>query len=299
MIIAKLQHGLGNQMFQYALGKRLSLLHNTKLKLDVSTYETGSDDRLYGLHHFNIKAEIAEPQDFRRLHIPPPTTDLISRIRRKMLRMQEGRKPLAERRFIIESRFTFIPEILSTKDNTYLVGDWQSEKYFKEIATTLRQDLSLKDPMDKAAAQSAELIQQTNGTPVSLHVRRGDIVTNQRHAEKYGSMPLSYHIEAVQLMRERVPDTVLYVFSDDIVWAQEKLSGLQPIIFVSNPKTRDYEEFALMGLCTHHILPNSTFSWWSAWLNPNPNKIVIAPRKYFRDTRIDTSDLMPPEWMQL
>ncbi|HVV15527.1 MAG TPA: alpha-1,2-fucosyltransferase [Candidatus Paceibacterota bacterium] len=299
MIIIKLQHGLGNQLFQYALGKKLALLHGTELKLDISTYTQRIGYRHFGLEPFAITAPVAAPEDFRRIRVPPPTQDLLSRIRRKALRMREQGTPLNERRFITEPRPTFIPEVLQARDNAYLVGDWQSEKYFKDIAPVIRREFALKEPLQGAALRVAEQIRQSHGTPVSLHVRRGDSVSNPKSIQKFGTMPLSYYLEAARMMRQKVPDAVFFVFSDDILWAHEHLAELAPIVFASDPEIKDYEDLTLMSLCAHHILPNSTFSWWSAWLNPSPHKLVIAPKKYFQDPSMDTSDLMPPEWIRL
>ncbi|HVU80078.1 MAG TPA: alpha-1,2-fucosyltransferase [Candidatus Paceibacterota bacterium] len=299
MIIVKLQHGLGNQLFQYAFGKKLSMLRGTELKLDISTYQARIGYRYYGLERFAVTAPTAVAEDFRAIGVPPPTADTLSRARRKFLRWRERNKPLQERKLVFEPRPTFIPEALEIGRDAYVIGDWQSEKYFKDIADALRKEFSLKEPFGEAAAQCAQAIAGAKGTPVSLHVRRGDSVSNPKSIEKFGSMPLSYYVEAAQAMRKRVPDTVFFVFSDDIAWAQDNLGDIAPVVFASKPGMKDYEELILMSRCAHHIMPNSTFSWWSAWLNPNPRKIVIAPKRYYRDTSIDESDLIPPEWLRM
>ncbi len=133
---------------------------------------------------------------------------------------------------------------------------------------------------------------------ISLHVRRSDYVTDQKVNAIHGQTSLDYYEQAITYIKERTQKPQLFIFSDDIAWVQEHLKTDVPMIFI--PLTiKDYEAQHLMSLCRHNILANSTYSWWAAWLNANPQKIVIAPKKWFNDNSRDTNDLIPENWITL
>ncbi len=299
MIIVRLSGGLGNQMFQYAFGKALSMRRGTELKIDVSRYGTHPEFRKYQLDAFRISADLISPREMRQLGLPPfDAADILSRIRRRLFRMWESRLPLSKKRIILEPRFTYCPEILDAGDDVLFIGDWQSEKYFVDAAETMREEFSLSSWTESGLALRGLIDGEKRGTPISLHVRRGDNVSVPHSAKKYGTPPTGYYIAAVAKIAEFVKDPVYYIFSDDAPWVEENLSSLFPRVIVSGQGATDIEEMILMSLCHHHIIANSTFSWWGSWLDSKPGSVVIAPKRWFL-IGTDTSDLIPDGWIQI
>lgn len=280
MIITRLNGGLGNQMFQYALGRKMSIKNNSLFKLDVSDY-TSCNPRAYGLSHFNIIENIAtvrESQNAKRL----------SWFKRKILR---------------KFNVGFDPKILNKKDDIYLDGFWQSEKYFNDVEEIIRQDFKLRRKMSHSAEIMLDMIQNAE-VSISIHIRRGDYVESSKTNEYHGTCSAEYYNKALILLAEKLPKNDLakihlFVFSDDIEWVKKNLSFPYAATFVSNPSIPDYEELILMSRCSHHIIANSSFSWWGSWLNANPQKIVIAPKKWF-DTKPNVyKDIAPNSWIKI
>ena len=137
-------------------------------------------------------------------------------------------------------------------------------------------------------------------TSVSIHFRRGDYVDNPEFQTMFGSTPLDYYHQAVNHMREKVGEFTLYVFSDDLEYVRENFHPdiKRVYVDVSTPNTA-YEDMRLMSNCQHNIMSASTFSWWSAWLNPYPGKVVIVPTPWFGQSSKDATDIVPTSWTQL
>ncbi|MCX6701646.1 MAG: alpha-1,2-fucosyltransferase [Candidatus Zambryskibacteria bacterium] len=283
MIIIKLEGGLGNQMFQYALGRNLSLIHNTTFKIDYSYLKKANQSqRTLIIDNYNTVLE--EVTDKEVASYTSIFQKILDKIRSK-------------KKMVVEKSNLFDSNILLRNDG-YFVGHWNNEKYFKINENIIRNDFKLKKPFGEMAQTTAEKI---NSTPnaTGIHIRRGDYVTIKKIADKHGVLSISYYEQTMAKIIERFPDTVFFVFSDDMEWAKENFPKKYPVIFVSNPNIPDYEELILMSLCKHNIIANSTFSWWGAWLNTNPNKIVIAPKNWFTDINKDTNDLILPAWIQI
>lgn len=290
MVIVHLMGGLGNQIFQYAAGRAVAHRNRTQLKLDVSALERDAA-RSYRLHHFNIVESIATPDDVARF----TKRDFWGRISRRVERYLLP----PYRRSVFAQRFDhFDPDILRLRGSVYLTGYWQSEKYFKDIEHLIRQDFTFRHPPDPENQKLARIIANTNS--VSLHIRRGDYVSNPRFFRKFGVCSLEYYQNAVAKIAEKTSGPHFFVFSDDIDWARGNLRLQYPLTFVAhNGADKDYEDLRLMSLCRHHIIANSSFSWWGAWLCTYPPKIVIAPQKWFNKADCDTSDLIPGSWIQV
>ena len=269
LIIVKLLGGLGNQLFQYAAARRLSYKHNAVLKIDNSYF--GKDEsRAYNLSAFNVKEEFATSEEIEHL---------------------------ARHNVVIEKHFHFEPRILLLPDNVYMVGYWQSEKYFKDIEPIIRQELTVRIPQAGKNKEIATKIQKTQS--VSLHIRRGDSVYSRR-ASYHGICSLRYYQRCVSCIAKRVSLAHFFIFSDDILWAKEHLHLSFPMTFVEhNDDLTNYEDLRLMSQCKHNVVANSTFSWWGAWLNSNMEKIVCVPKKWFRGwrPRTNTKDLFPHSWV--
>ena len=298
MIITKLAGGLGNQMFQYALGRRLALKHKTILKLDTSflldrTPKENFTYRDYELGVFAIKTEIAKPAETAKFTYFP-----VGGLRKTANRLLRKLRP----HVVIEeppSSFVYYePAIAGSCLNTYLSGYWQSEKYFKNIESTIRSDFRFATHTD--IGDDTLLRSICNVCSVSVHVRRGDYVSNQITNEFHGVCTPGYYQKAIQVITNKVSNPHFFVFSDDPAWTVEHLRFSYPVTFVnSNYGSKSYKDMRLMSHCRHHIIANSSFSWWGAWLNPDPNKMVIAPKQWFNDPTINTSDLIPGEWQRI
>ncbi|MFZ2152243.1 MAG: alpha-1,2-fucosyltransferase, partial [Minisyncoccia bacterium] len=229
MIIVKIHQGLGNQLFQYALARKMSLKNKDIFKLDISSYTAmGSDTpREYSLKHFNIIENIATPEEVRRIKLPYGILSSVYRwFEKHVLRV-----------FNIE----FKPEILNKKGDMYLDGLWQSEKYFSDIREVLIKEFSLKQPLGGEATSIAEQIKKTPNS-VSLHVRRGDYVYNPISNAYLGTCSLAYYVDALTFLKKRLETCAVFVFSDDLEWVKTHMVFDVPVIFVSNLNIADYEE---------------------------------------------------------
>ncbi|MDO8208683.1 MAG: alpha-1,2-fucosyltransferase [Gallionella sp.] len=292
MILFHIIGGLGNQMFQYAAGRALALERGQSLKLDIAGFVG------YGLHQgfelqrvFNIPAEIATETEVRNIlgwQIAPG-------IRRMMAR--PGMAAFRRRGFVVEPCFHYWSEIKKVPENCYLAGYWQSEKYFQEVASVIRSDFTFKSPLLNKNAECAKQINQVNA--VSLHVRRGDYANNPKTAATHGLCSLDYYRAAIQHVSEQAQNPHFFVFSDDIAWVKNNLKIDYPHQYVEhNYGEESYNDMRLMSMCKHHIIANSSFSWWGAWLNPRADKIVVAPKRWFA-SQTDVRDLLPQGWVRL
>ena len=290
MIITELNGGLGNQMFQYAVARRLAEVNHTELKLDI---ENLKKDRLrtYELHHLNVNAQFAVYDDIAIFK---------ERSKRKKIkfyiRQILSRKKL---RNIKEKHFHFDESILFLKDNIYLQGYWQTEKYFKDISDIIRREFSLKEKLSEESQQVAQKIKMSANS-VSLHIRRGDYVTDTTTNSTHGTCSLDYYQKCVKKLAEKFSDLQLFVFSDDPEWVKVNLHFKYPTVFVNhNGVECAFEDMHLMSLCMHNIIANSSFSWWGAWLNNNPYKVVFAPKHWFKKEEMNTKDLIPDSWIRV
>ena len=294
MIIMRLMGGLGNQLFQYALGRRLALARRTTLRLDASKLLHIRPPRQYRLDPFNIPESRTTAEEVWRVSIPH-RTDWYARARNFV----EKRRPYYRRSFIEERSLCFDAQILDCPASAYLVGYWQSEKYFGSVAPVLRQDLVLRTPLVGRNAETAAQIQ--NSTAVSVHVRREDYANDTSTRAYYADCsPEYYRTAANYLLEAGVTAPRFFVFSDDISWARTHITlpGLIDWVDHNGPDC-DYEDLRLMNLCQHHIIANSSFSWWGAWLGSNPEKLVVAPQKWLNDPTKNTRDIVPECWIRI
>lgn len=292
MIIVKLMGGLGNQMFQYAVGRRLAHQHGTELKLDLSFLQNNTEVitvRKFELHHLNIAASIATADEVSEYL-------LARKSRLQRLLAAAGMRP--RRTFLAERHFHFDPAIMTAPDDCYLEGYWQSERYFKDIEGPLREEFQVGAAPDRWNLDMAEQIGKVDS--VSVHVRRGDYVAHQAINAYHGTCSLQYYRNAISTMLDRVPEARFFVFSDDLGWVKENLElpGQTQYMDHNGPE-HGCHDLRLMSLCLHNIVANSSFSWWGAWLGTAPGKIVIAPDKWFNTPDLDTRDLLPDSWLKV
>ncbi len=292
MVISNIIGGLGNQMFQYAMGRALSCERNKSLHLDITGFNG------YELHHgfmlskvFVCPVQIATKIEIQNIL----GWQNLSGIKRVLGR--PSMEVFRRNGFVVEPRHHYWHNINHVPIDCYLYGYWQSERYFQAHAATIRADFTFKSPLLNNNAVLAEQISQVNA--VSLHVRRGDYVNNPKTTATHGVCTLDYYRAAIELIAERVQQPNFYIFSDDIAWVKDNLKIDFPHQFVDhNSGSESYNDMHLMSLCQHHVIANSSFSWWGAWLNASPDKIVIAPKKWFANKN-NVNDLLPVDWITI
>jgi hypothetical protein len=285
MIYARLLGGLGNQLFQYAAGRALALRLGVELVLDMRAAGRAPAHFRPALHHFGI--EYRDDVD-----LPPDKTRPLA----YAIWRYGGGRP----KFYRERGLGFNQAVFQAPDDTYLHGYFQSERYFSDQIDAIRKDLRIVTPPGPANAAALEEIGAA-GMPVSLHVRRGDYVNDAKGARMHGTCDASYYRAALDLLDARLgTELSVFVFSDDPDWARENLALGRPVrVFDHNGPERHYEDLRLMAACRHNVIANSTFSWWGGWMNPSPDKIVVAPRRWFADPSASNPDILPASWVAI
>lgn len=290
MIISNVIGGLGNQMFQYAAGRALALQHQTELFLDTADFDSYRLHSLLLMRLFPTACKPTEPATTRNL-IGFRANAICKKILRKL------NSPKLSLPIIFEPSERYWQQFSATPDNVYLDGYWQSESYFSSYEKQIRTDFTfppLQTEVNQALA--AEIAQST---AVSLHIRRGDYVSQAVNQSIYYQCDMDYYRAAIAHINANVRNPRYFVFSDDIAWAKTTFAAYDIYSFVShNTGDQSYVDMQLMSLCKHNIIANSTFSWWGAWLNDNQAKIVISPREWFVNGR-SSKDLIPETWVQI
>jgi hypothetical protein len=293
MVAVELIGGLGNQMFQYATAKALSLHRNEALLLDSRLFDNYKLHS-YSLKHFNIDASVVKND------VPLKDRSIPKKIIDKLLEKADA-LTLHNRIFknYQEKELLFDENLFKTnKKNIYLKGYFQSEKYFLKYQDEIRKDFEIVTPHKKETADMLKIITAENS--VSIHIRRGDYISNPNANAVHGTCNLEYYHRAIEIMREKVNNPVFFIFSDDIDWAKENLNIENTMYFVDfTDASTNYEDIKLMSSCKHNIIANSSFSWWGAWLNRNKNKNVIAPSRWFSTDMLNSKDIIPESWMKI
>lgn len=291
MIVVKLIGGLGNQLFQYAIAKKIALQHGTNVVLDISAFEEHYKLHKYSLQYCNFEKRFASKSDLLFFGIIKSKTllGIYNVIRTKV------KKPVT----IKEAQFNFDAEVfLRATENTYLDGFWQTEKYFSDIRPILLEELSITKQLEKLNLEFANRISSSNA--ISLHIRRADYTNNKETLSIHGSCTLEYYANAIKYISEKISNPVLFIFSDDMNWVKENLiTSIETNYVDHNNADTNFEDLRLMSFCKHNIIANSSFSWWGAWLNSNPEKIVIAPKRWFNVDDYNTSDLYPSNFIKM
>lgn len=310
MIVVRLRAGLGNQLFQYAFGRRLAIEYDTDLILDSSWFDAEHDDvaeRHFTLPAFDIAGRVGSAGELRRavgigpvilprrlVHLGHRAVEVVN----ERLCTVVARASASMLNYYWEVRTTptsetvdwphsrrFSPQMLDVGPDAYLAGFWQSPKYFEDVADTIRSDLTVRDPPTGNNAHLADEIADT--CSVGVHVRRGDFV------DLGITLPAGYYKSAAKQLAASLDDPSFFVFSDDPTWARSTLDLPGETTYVThNDGSADYEDLRLLRRCDHQICSNSTFSWWGAWLNEYPDKHVLTPW----DHDVTTSDFVPNDW---
>ena len=283
-------------MFQYAAGKALAERHGVRLVLDLSGC------RNYPERPF-LLGRLSVPEAIPEQALDGSANYFVRGLWRQRIDRQLDRLGLPRASLVFgqycEPHFHYDPKFELLGPNTALFGYFQSERYFNSIDDRLRGYFSLRNPLGAAAVETCSDI-EVSPLSVSLHIRRGDYL-NQGVAESHGILGEAYYRKATESIDVALGGkSRFFVFSDDIAAAQKLLSFLPSsrLYFVCGDQERSWEDMALMARCRHHIIANSSFSWWGAWLNRSPHKIIVAPRAWFAATnKRKTYDLYPPGWV--
>ncbi|RPD41912.1 alpha-1,2-fucosyltransferase [Chitinophaga barathri] len=270
--------GLGNQMFQYAAGRCLSVMNKVPLALDKGSYEPRQAD-MYGLGGLNVDALEATPE-----MIPQP--GFIGKVINRLA-------PVPMRRIFKESSLEFDPLFFKVKPPVYLKGYWQSWKYFEPVKHLIRQDFQFSIRFsENIMAKAAELRSKES---VAVHFRRGDY-TNSEAASFHGACGPAYYEEAVK----RFPGATFCIFTNDPAWVKDNLpAGISYEILSGSLTHTQYEDLFLMSQCRHQVIANSSFSWWAAWLNDYEGRQVVAPLKWYATEELNVHNLVPSDWQRI
>jgi hypothetical protein len=290
MIVVRLMGGLGNQMFQYAVGCNLATIRGTELGLDLGWFDDqgarAPATRAYELDAFDLQVQLVRLSQRRVDALEGFAPRLLAPLRWIPPRLTVVR----------EKSTSFDASIFAAPGSSLLIGYWQSERYFDIVAEAVRDQLSFHRSAEPA---DPELLRAIEDTPsLGIHVRRGDYVTSETTNLMHGTLGPAYYDQAASYVSAHRDIQRIFVFSDDPDWAEAHLEFQLPTTYVRT-KGRAADDLHLLQLCTHQVIANSSFSWWAAWLNDNPEKLVVAPKQWFRDPAIDTTDLTPRTWHRL
>lgn len=292
MVIVKLMGGLGNQMFQYAFGRRLAHERQVLLLMD-GTFFQSQCHRRYQLGSFRIQAEFVTDKTMNEIVWREQERGQ-SGARTKVCFAGRGRGAIVRERrpFVYDSRR------LEASGPLFLEGYWQNEKYFAPIAHVLRKEFVFaEEPSEKNREILARIV---DVEAVAIHVRRTDYTTNHITNQMHGVLSADHYHTCVRHVSEAVRRPHFFVFSDDPEWAKNNIRIKYPCTVIDhNRPPNDHEDLRLMSACRHFVIANSTFSWWAAWLSTYSDKRVFAPRRWLAMDHFDTSDLCPAGWSRV
>jgi len=321
VVAVRLCGGLGNQLFQYAAGRSLAHRSRARLVLDATVFTLPQERRRFALAPFAIDATVmydgyAHPPPTSVVTLPPPRwgSGRAGRLADRIIVRLGGRPgtiagavtravagmrsllggPPAMRVFA-EKRFDYDAAFAGLRPPTYLEGYWQSYRYFVDVGDVVRRELTL--PYAPNAANSRWLARIAGANAVCVHVRRGDYLAAD-HFALHGVCSVDYYTRAMALVAERVENPQFFVFADDLPWCRQHIGGPNVQFVDANPLDAAQDEMKLMAACRHHIIANSSLSWWGAWLARHDGQLVIGPDPWFSATK-ETPDLFPPTWLAL
>lgn len=285
MIYSRIRGGLGNQLFQYCMARSLADRLNTSLGLDIRDFNEDSPYSM-ALKNFNIRANFNPPGIIKH-----KTNGYF----KYLLDIISGNHKYVYK----EPYLHFDKNVISRPNNSYYKGYWQSEKYFKDNKENILNDLRIiRNQSIQNKKISAKI---ANTVSVSLHIRRGDYISNSEYNASHGTCSLTYYENAVSYLVKNIGKNFkIFAFSDDPAWVYSNLKLPVDIYFVNNNSPEQgYEDLRLMSECNHNIIANSSFSWWGAWLNTYNKKTVIAPSNWYANQYIKNNDIIPPDWIKI
>lgn len=291
MIIVRIKGGLGNQLFQYAAGYALSKRLNQSLAIDASYFDA-QDLRSYKLEKLLIPN--ADPIDTDRLPIPIKIlkNKAINKGLRKSVISTTFR--FGNTTYLLENKSDIIDEFFSVDNsNIYLDGYYQSELYFHQYRHDIVQNLRKRNDSPDDAEMIKKMMLSVNS--VAVHIRHGDFLDRTNRNKHHYILDLSYYLDAMKYIKERIHNPVFFFFSDDIQWVKNTFKDEDNSHFVKiECEDSDLEELFLMSNCKNIIAANSTFSWWASWLINNEDAIHIVPQR-----RYGNAKMIPADWIKL
>lgn len=297
MIIVLLKAGLGNQLFQYATGRALSIKLQTELKIDLTFYDNPINSRLLRLDIFSLPYSIAQNTEIKKFK-NKTSNYLIRKLNTLGLELYSYNKPS----HIFEKDLL---SIVNYEKDYYIEGWFADQCFFKEYRPLILKDLNNETLISRNYNPVLYLIENTNS--VSVHIRRGDYLL----LDYFYDLPIDYYLKAIGLLRKKINNPNFFFFSDDISWVKKSFAHIDNSFFVEGCNVSDQQgrnisdlsELMLMKKCKHNIIANSTYSWWGAWLNTNKEKIIIAPKKWFNDIRAEKKyqegSIVPNNWIKI
>ncbi|MBN1413054.1 MAG: alpha-1,2-fucosyltransferase [Spirochaetales bacterium] len=305
MIIVRLYGGMGNQMYQYAFARALGLRSENEVRLDLSyikRFDRKNRVDSFALKHLSIETgESFLSKGIFGLFLHKRNVFRIFEFLDRIL----NKKP---RHVLIEKKCEFNPEKKRIKAGFIYVyaGTWQSFRYFDDCEETIRREFRFNPVVQAECSGFAKIIRSYPNT-VSVHIRRGDYVGKKETEYTQGICTEAYYEKAMSIMNGKVSNADYFFFSDDLPYVK-KTFGVSDRFHYLDTDTgksnklghRDtgYMDMYLMSLCRHHIIANSTFSWWAAYLNEFKDKIVVSPRRWYQGIS-DSKDILPESWVKI
>lgn len=274
-------------MFEYASGCGIAKKTGQDLRFDLSGLNTAPGDtkRHYQLNIFNAPLKFASQEELKRFTLEKRFPKISALLKKIGMNIPS---------YVVEKNVNFNEKVFSFKGDVYLDGYWQSEKYFKHIEDDIKKSFTLKNQSSEQARELIKSAKKENS--VAVQVRRRDYVTNPKTAVLHGALGPEYYQKAISYIQSRVNNPVFFVISDDPEWVRRNIKTYSEMIF---PTVSDHDQMRIMKSCKHHIIANSSFGWWGAYLGSNPNKIVVAPQKWFAGLDCNIDDRLPQEWIKI
>ena len=316
MVVIKIMQGLGNQMFQYAAGRALSLHLNEPLKVNIDNY-TEDSVRQYELSkYFNIDVETVTKEDMSNFDLAHPVRKIWNRLspfkRIRSLPYEETnvavkilykicylfRKPHLQKVYE-EKQYHFDEDLFSTRSTVFLKGYWQSYKYFDKYKEQIKKEFIIKQHLVTHLSDTAQEMHNCNS--IALHIRCTDKIL-PTHLKLHGEVNRFFYKKAIDSIESRFPggNVCLYIFTDDVDVAKQYIPRDYPVVWVSGNLTKTtIEDFYLMQQTRGIVTSNSTFSWWAAYLNVHVNPVVVVPAKWYATSRYNAKDVYCPEWIKI
>lgn len=279
MITAHLMGGLGNQLFQYAAAYSIARQKNVKISVDTSFYQINNQHGGYRLDKLKISELTVAPKKSKKLEWKVKAINKLPIL------------GFIDHKIIHESHFKNVNVIA---DDVLLLGYWQNSKYFSAHLQDLK---NIFVPISVSSRASADALKMRESNSVSIHIRRGDYISNPNALKNHGICSIEYYKQAIGYILETVGKPVFFIFSDDIPWVEENLSKLfskNDCLYMKG-NTQE-EDLWLMSNAKHHIIANSSFSWWGAYLASDETQIVVSPTPWFDIPQRYTSDPSQPKW---
>lgn len=293
MIISRIFQGLGNQFFQYAFGRAMALRNNTVLRLDTSFFEDAevtqfgyTYKRNFELARYNVDLSEASLLQVSRFKDKVPPTYL----NRLLYRLQPHLRP----KIIREDLSVFDPELCNARGNLYLDGYFTSEMFFAEYADVIRKEFQLKNEMNQLNREWAAKMRECNSVCISY--RRTNFVNNPLHEVCF----MDYYLNGLKKAQELIGEDIeVFIWSDDNEWTKENFKPPHKCHYMTHNYPDFHEDLRLMTHCKHHVIPNSTFSWWAAWLGEWEGQVVVAPERWLNSEEIAYHHVIPNRWHKI